>query len=369
MWAIALNESPLYTLKLSFNASGEAARRILSTAWLFKLACHRVLNKSKGLIDHLVPSKVAWLKVFYDDARAYIPNKRYAYGAVYLVYGVWQSAGELKVDYKNVELSDWLLFQHYEREVDGNVIRVSEDGSTLITTYSYDGSKDRVFIRARPNRGHAGLLKLVVESKEKYMPKVVVKGYNVRDGTLYLRGELHVAVSYSFYLKHSTRYREPRGGLVGGVDVNADRINLAIVDRKGNLRDYKTFLFAETTARGYPRRGAWSVIGMKIHEMLEYAYHHGVSAIALEGPEVLGYLKSAWMRGDDRSHENYNYKKAVFRSSLIERIAMKAPLYGLSVEFVNPRGTTSSVERDEAMRRYGLDKHTASAYLIALRCI
>ncbi|MCC6058403.1 MAG: hypothetical protein LM568_05770 [Desulfurococcaceae archaeon] len=362
-------ENPLYTVKLSFNASGDRAKKMLSTAWLFKLACHRVLSKSKELLNALIPSKIAWVKMFYSDARNLIPNKRYAYGAIYLVYGIWESSRRLKVDYRCVELSDWLMFQHYDREVDGNVIKVLEDGSALVTTYSYDGSKDRVLIKAKPNKGHEELLKFVVESKEKYMPRVVIRGYNVRNGKLYVSGEIHVTIDYNFYLKHATRYREPRGGLIGGVDVNIDRINLAIVDEKGNLRDYKTFWFSEAVTRGYPRRKAWSVIGMKIHEMLRYAYNHGVSIIALENPEVLGYLKLVWVRNSDRKHENYNYKKTIFRNSIIERIAMKTPLYGLNTEFVDPKETTSSREHNEIMKRFGLDKHTASAYIIALRSI
>jgi hypothetical protein len=364
-----LVENPLYTIKLSFNASGDRAKKILSTAWLFKLACHRVLSRSKELLNALIPSKIAWVKMFYSDARDLIPNKRYAYGGIYLVYGIWEGTRELGIDYRSIELSDWLMFQHYDREVDGNVIRILEDCSALVTTYSYDGSKDRVLIKSKPNRGHGELLKLVVESKEKYMPRVVVRGYNVRSGKLYVSGEIHVTIGYDFYLKHATRYGEPRGSLIGGVDVNSDRINLAIVDEKGNLRDCKTFWFSETTARGCPRRKAWSIIGMKIHEMLRYAYEHGVSTIALENPEALGYLKFAWVREGDRKHENYNYKIAVFRNSIIERIAMKAPLYWLDVKFVDPRGTTSSREHDEIMKRLGLDRHTASAYIIALRSI
>jgi hypothetical protein len=364
-----LVENPLYTVKLSFNASGDRAKKMLSTAWLFKLACHRVLSKSKELLNALIPSKIAWVKMFYSDARNLIPNKRYAYGAIYLVYGIWESSRRLKVDYRCVELSDWLMFQHYDREVDGNVIKVLEDGSALVTTYSYDGSKDRVLIKAKPNKGHEELLKFVVESKEKYMPRVVIRGYNVRNGKLYVSGEIHVTIDYNFYLKHATRYREPRGGLIGGVDVNIDRINLAIVDEKGNLRDYKTFWFSEAVTRGYPRRKAWSVIGMKIHEMLRYAYNHGVSIIALENPEVLSYLKLVWVRNSDRKHENYNYKKTIFRNSIIERIAMKTPLYGLNTKFVDPKETTSSREHNEIMKRFGLDKHTASAYIIALRSI
>jgi hypothetical protein len=364
-----LVENAFYTIKLAFNVGGDRARKVLSTAWLFKLACHRVLSRSKELLNALIPSKIAWVKMFYSDARDLIPNKRYAYGAIYLVYGVWESSRSLRIDYRNVELSDWLIFQHYDREVDGNVIRVLGDDTILVTTYSYDGSKDRVLIKAKPNRGHEELLKLVVESKKKYMPRIVVRGYNIRNGKLYVNGEIHVTIGYDFYLKHMTRHREPKGSLIGGVDVNADRINLIIIDEKGNLRDYKTFGFPEAVARGYPRRRAWSVIGTRIHEMLRYALNHGVATIALENPEVLGYLKFAWIKSGDRKHENYNYKKAVFRNSVIERVMMKAPLYGLNTKFVNPKGTTSSKEHDEVVERIGLDRHTASAYLIALRSI
>ncbi len=362
-------ENSLYTIKLTFNANGDRAKKILSTAWLFKLTCHRVLSRSKELSDALIPSKIAWVKMFYSDARDLMPNKRYAYGAIYLVYGIWEGARKLGIDYRSVELSDWLMFQHYDREVDGNVIRILEDGSALATTYSYDSSKDRVLIKTKPNKGLKELLKLIVESKEKYTPRVVIRGYNVRGGELYVSGEIHVTIGYDFYLKHMARYREPRGNLVGGVDVNADRINLAIIDEKGDLRDYKTFWFPEVVTRGYPRRRAWSIIGMKIHEMLRYAYEHGVSTIALENPEVLSYLKLVWVRSDDRKHENYNYKISLFRNSIIERIVMKAPLYGLNIKFVDPKGTTSSREHNEIMKRFGLDRHMASAYLIALRSI
>jgi hypothetical protein len=74
-----------------------------------------------------------------------------------------------------------------------------------------------------------------------------------------------------------------------------------------------------------------------------------------------------WVRSGDKSHENYNHKVMVFRSSIIERITMKAPLYSIETKYVNPRGTTNSTEHDELMKKYGLDRHTASAYLIALR--
>ena len=45
----------------------------------------------------------------------------------------------------------------------------------------------------------------------------------------------------------------------------------------------------------------------------------------------------------------------------------KAPLYALQVLTVNPKGTMYSEDHEYVMRHYGLDRHTASAYLIALR--
>ena len=36
---------------------------------------------------------------------------------------------------------------------------------------------------------------------------------------------------------------------------------------------------------------------------------------------------------------------------------------------MNPKGTTNSTEHDELMRKYRLDKHTASAYLTALKSL
>jgi len=77
---------------------------------------------------------------------------------------------------------------------------------------------------------------------------------------------------------------------------------------------------------------------MRIHEMLDYAYHHGVRALFLENPGVLGRLRLMWVRGGDRGRENYNHKVTIFRSTIIEKIASKAPLYSIKVSYVNPKG-------------------------------
>ena len=164
-----------------------------------------------------------------------------------------------------------------------------------------------------------------------------------------------------------TRFRGNTGGLYGGADVNVDRINLAIVDESGELRDIKTFWFEEASRKGCLRHRARGIIGMAIHKMLNYAYNHGVKALFLKNPDVLGRLRLMLIRSGERRHENYIYRIAVFRSSIIEMIAIKAPLYSIKVSYVNSKGTINSKEHDEITRKYELNKHTASACLIALK--
>ena len=64
-----------------------------------------------------------------------------------------------------------------------------------------------------------------------------------------------------------------------------------------------------------------------------------------------------------------NWGVVVFRSRVIEMVLVKAPLYSIGVGYVDPKGTTHSEEHDRVTGKYGLDRHTASAYLIALRAI
>jgi hypothetical protein len=132
-------------------------------------------------------------------------------------------------------------------------------------------------------------------------------------------------------------HRQNNGRLFGGVDVNTDRINLAIINNDGKLIGRRTFWFQRGDSRGFPRHSAWSVVGMRVHELLDYAYNNGVKTLFLEDPEVLGRLRLVWARNGSKKHENYDHKVSIFRSTIIEKIAMKAPLYGMEVSYVNPR--------------------------------
>ena len=354
------------TIALPFNVGGEVAGRILSTAWLFKAATHRVLHLAKSS-PALPGSDIGWKAAFRKDAYAVIPNRRYADGAVVLVRGIYESCRELGVDFRGVELGDWLMFQQAEKEYPARNITLRPGGEVYVTTISYSGAVERVVLKPTVPKSYATLLEKILEERQEHAARVVIKGYGVRKGVVWISGEVQLTIPLTFYYRHMARYRANKGSLYGGVDVNVDRVNLAIIDNSGELRDTYTFWFREVVARGYPRRSARSVIGMRVHEMLEYAYHHGVKVLFLENPAVLGRLRLLWARSTERRSENYNWKVSTFRSSIIEMIALKAPLYGIEVAYVNPKGTSNSREHSEAMKKLRLDRHATSAYLIALR--
>ena len=354
------------TVTAGFNACGEEAKLLLSTAWLFKIATYRVLAHAKSM-PVLPATKVAWKNAFREVALSAMPNRRYADSSIIVVMGIYESCRQLGMDFREVELGDWLMFQQSEKEYPPRNITLRDVDEVWVTVIGYGGESGRIKLRVSTSKTFRELLGALLRERQPYNPRVVLKAWNVRGGELYVRGELQVSVHMNLYYAHVAKHRRNEGRLYAGVDVNADRINLAIVDERGDLRDAYTFWFREVTARGYPRRRARSVIGMKVHDMLRYAYHHGVKMIFLEDPGILGRLRLMWIRNGRRLHKDYNWKVSAFRSSVIEMIATKAPLYTVKAVYVDPRGTTHSKRHDEVARKYGLDRHTASAYMIALK--
>jgi hypothetical protein len=266
------------TIKLPFNVDGDVAKELLSTAWLFKIATHRVLSLAKQ--QQVLPgTPVGWRGMFRSVAYGIVPNARYADGVVTLLMGIYESCRELGIDFRSVELSDWLMFQQSELEYPAKSITLRPGYEFHITTVRYDGTTGRVVVRPTVPENYKGLLDAVLAGRVEYMGRVVIRDYGVRNNQLWVRGEVHMTVPLDLYYRHMARHKRNAGRLFGGVDVNTDRINLAIIDDGGVLKDYKTFWFSEVIARGFPRYKAWRIIGMRVHELLNYAYHHGVKTL------------------------------------------------------------------------------------------
>ena len=89
--------------------------------------------------------------------------------------------------------------------------------------------------------------------------------------------------------------------------------------------------------------------------------------IVTEDPDVLGYLKIKWMIKGKKLHEAYNYTVSRFDVKVLRLVHDTCYKLGIPHDYINPKGTTHSEEHEEVMKRLGLDRHMASAYLIAKR--
>jgi hypothetical protein len=280
------------TLTFPFNVCCDVAKRLLSTAWLFKIATHRLLSITKQ--SSVLPgTDIGWKSTFRGTAYEVIPNRRYADGVVALVRSIYESCRRLGVSFRALELSDWLMFQQSELEYPARNITLKPSYEFHVSTIDYSKNTYRDVVRPTIPKGYMLLLDKVLEERQKYAGRVVIKSYGAEEGNLWIQGEIHITIPIDFYYKHMARARANKGRLYAGVDVNVDRINLAIVDEKGELRDFYTFWFEEASRKGCSRRRARSIIGMKIHEMLECAHHHGVETLFLEKPRGFGKAKAS----------------------------------------------------------------------------
>mgnify|MGYP001770824636 CR=1 FL=1 len=166
---------------------------LLSTAWLSRIATHRVLSHAKSM-PMLPASKIAWKNTFREVAYEVIPNRRYADSAVVLVMGIYESCRQLEVDFRGVELGDWLMFQQSEAEYPPRNITLKSADEALVTVFSYDGGSSRVRLRISTSGAYRRLPEAIPRERQEYNPRIYIKAWNVRNGKLYVNGELQVAV-------------------------------------------------------------------------------------------------------------------------------------------------------------------------------
>ncbi|BDR92908.1 hypothetical protein Vsou_20010 [Vulcanisaeta souniana JCM 11219] len=219
--------------------------------------------------------------------------------------------------------------------------------------YPYDGSW--LSFKALFGEEYIPLVKELVElSRQKrmsYGARIVF-----RSGRIYL----HISIPLELYLKHFKR-GEARGSLVVGFDLNSDRINMVIVDKYGRIRDTRAAWFPEVTSHGFPRNKARARRLEALSELLRYAYYHGVGVVVFENLLLIKRRRFGKNRVANRKIARFAKRELLMHGIIM---AMK---YGFRVYLVSPRGTSKSREHDEVMKRLGLDRHMASAYLIAMK--
>nr|WP_202945690.1 hypothetical protein [Thermogladius calderae] len=174
--------------------------------------------------------------------------------------------------------------------------------------------------------------------------------------------KIHIQVPIQLYLKHFSNTQQTSGrGFVAGFDLNSDRVNMVIVDRDGEIVYVKSVRFPEVTSHGSPAELNKQKRLQALSRLIRLAKLVGATHVAFEN--LLDIKKRRYTRSPSANRKISRFAK---RQLLLHGI-LRSLREGLCVVLVNPKGTTKSEEHERIMKTRGLDRHMASAYLIALR--
>ncbi len=172
---------------------------------------------------------------------------------------------------------------------------------------------------------------------------------------------IHIQIPLWLYLKYFSTSK-PRGyGLIAGFDVNSDRLNVVVIDNDGNIVAVETFWYCETVSHGFPKGKAEWIRLNALSSALEWCRRIGADYVVFED-----LTRIRCKRFTKNHYVNRKIAKFPKKQILIHGV-IKALKLGFIVVLVNPRGTTNSVTHEQIMREKGLDRHMASAYMIAYR--
>lgn len=275
----------------------------------------------------------------------------------------WYSSSAIKVaklyrEHKSVKLRKPLLYSVGSTDEGGN------RNFRLVST-------DKVLIKIpREVRGHEWVeLKPLFGKKQLPIVEELVKGCHTYGAGVSIRLRksedwrsvwrkrlvIYVNVPIELYVK----YRRSndinivesvgKAHLLAGLDFNVDRACMVIIDSTGKLRDFKSRFFSNAVNASGEASETWR--GEAIAELVKYAVAHGVKYLAVEDLTR------------PRSVEGKVGRWALMR--YVQQLHVLARRFGMGLVEVEPAYT--SVDAVGVAWALGLDKHIASAYLIALR--
>jgi predicted transposase len=172
---------------------------------------------------------------------------------------------------------------------------------------------------------------------------------------------IHLQIPLWLYLKHFSLPKPNGYGLVAGFDLNSDRLNVVVISKDGEIIAKKTWRYSDVTRPGFPKGKARALRLNALSESLNYLSRIGVDYVAFE--DLFLVKRRRFTRSKSGNRKVSRFAK---RQMLIHGV-IKSLRLGFNVILVNPKGTTNSEEHEKVMREKGFDRHTASAYLIALK--
>ena len=278
-----------------------------------------------------------------------------------ILSNAWYASSVIKVAklYKNqhrLKLRKPLLYSLGGRVERGNRnIRLITADKVLIKIPHADGKHEWVEVGVSFGKKYLTLIEELISGDYAYGAGVTIKLKNRSDNwrkhitkNLYL----YLNIPEKLYLKYFRKnVKSHTRNLIAGFDFNVDRINMVIIDFSGRLRDHKSIHFPEAIMSS--REKAKALRQEALAKLVKYASNHGVNYFGIEKlskPKNASGKVGRWSIGDYGQQMRVLVKKASGR--LIE---------------INPAYTT--IEALAIASRLGLDVHTTSAYIIALRTL
>jgi len=172
---------------------------------------------------------------------------------------------------------------------------------------------------------------------------------------------IHVQVPLQLYLKYFGQSKAKGHGLIAGFDINSDRLNVVVLNNDGDIVAMKTFWYSEVVSQGFPKERAKQLRLNAVRDALEWCRKLKVDYVTFED---LTRIKTR--RFTNSSYTNRKIAKFAKKQILVRGV-IKALRLGFTAMLINPRGTSNSLAHKQVMKEKGLDKHMASAYIIAYR--
>jgi predicted transposase len=172
---------------------------------------------------------------------------------------------------------------------------------------------------------------------------------------------IHLQIPLWLYLKHFSSPKPNGYGLIAGFDLNSDRLNVVVISKDGEIIANKTFWYSDVTRPGFPKGKAMALRLNALSESLIFLSRVGVDYVIFEDLFLVKRRRFTRSKSGNRKVSRFAKRQ------MLAHGVIKALRLGFNVILVNPKGTTNSEDHDRIMREKGFDRHTASAYLIALK--
>jgi hypothetical protein len=172
---------------------------------------------------------------------------------------------------------------------------------------------------------------------------------------------IHLQIPLWLYLKHFSSPKPNGYGLVAGFDLNSDRLNVVVVNEEGKVVTKKTWWYSDVTRPSFPKGKAMALRLNALSQALIFLSRVGADYVVFEDLFLVKNRRFTKSKSGNRKITRFAKKQ------LLTHGVIKSLRLGFNVILVNPKGTTNSEEHDRVMREKGFDRHTASAYLIALK--